>query len=502
MKTMPDGKGLTLNKQIKIRTFRSRHISSAPVLFVLLIGLGDVPGAAAGEQRSTPPSVDMTPSYVIEAIQIKGNGKTRDYVIRQALGLSRGQRLPVDDARFEISRYRVLSLGFFSDVRLRLKKGSARGRVILVVEVEERGTIILTEAFFGTSDATSAWGGIGIAENNFLGRGISVEGAFVLGADPGVERGQIQQSYRLRARSHQLGGSSLSLCTTFLYLDGNEFFHRSGPDESADPKDYISTRYRRIGGAVGIGFHLLRYTRMYATYRGEAVKADVPSGAVRHLPEGGGHPINFDIINGHSFLSGISVSVERDTRSDTVLPGSGSLFTFSGDLSSVILGSSYNYGKFSASYQVFFPLSWGHAWSVQGFGGVLFGEAPFFEKFFIGDFNDLVPGRSLGLNFSTLPSRNIFKNSIVSKRYEKIALRVMGEYIIPWFRGGEYFYGGDFFFNVGLLSLFSQDDYELRDRSVLESVPLDLTFNAGLRLDTRIGIFHFSLGNTLGRIPF
>lgn len=317
-----------------------------------------------------------------------------------------------------------------------------------------------------------------------------------------MERGQIQQSYRVRARSQQLGGSSLSLSTTFLYLDGNEFFHRSGPDESSAPADYISTRYRRIGGDVGMGFHLLRYTRMYATYRGEAIKADVPSGAVRRLPGGGGVPIDFDIINGNSFLSMVSVSVERDTRSDTVLPGSGSLFTVSGDFSSVLLGSSYNYGKLSANYQIFFPLSWGHVWSVQGFGGLLFGEAPFFEKFFIGDFNDLVPGRSLGLNFSTLPSRNIFKNAIVSKRYEKIALRVMGEYIIPWFRGGKVFYGGDFFLNVGLLSLFSQDDYELRDRSVLESIPVDLTFNAGLRLDTRIGIFNFSLGNALGRIPF
>ena len=139
---------------------------------------------------------------------------------------------------------------------------------------------------------------------------------------------------------------------------------------------------------------------------------------------------------------------------------------------------------------------------MQVRGGLLVGRAPFFEQYFIGDFNDLVPARSLGLNFSTLPSRDIFGTAIDSKRYEEIAFRLGVEYIIPWFRGGRHAYGGDFFLNLGLISLTSRRELKLRDRSLSESIPVDLTVDAGLRLDTFIGIFRFSIGNFLGRIPF
>jgi outer membrane protein insertion porin family len=447
-------------------------------------------------------SADRAPTYVIESIQIRGNRKTRDHIIRRALRVTPGERLSVEDPRFEMSRYRVLALGYFSDVRLKLEKGASRGRVILVVEVTERGTIILTDIFLGTSEATKAWGGLGVAEHNFLGRGISVEGAFVLGADPEVERGQIQQSYRLHASTHTLGRLPLSLSATFLYLGGSDFFRRSGPDHSSDPKDFLSIRYQRVGGALGVGFDLARFTRMYVDYRGEAVQASIPSGAVRIAPNGDGEPIDFGISDGGSILSLISVTVERDTRSDPVLPQRGSLMSLTGDFSTGLLGSTYDYFKLSARYQLFLPVKWGHIFSVQVFGGVVFGQTPFFERFFIGDYNDLVPDRALGLNFSTLPSRDFFGTSIDSKRYEEIALRLSGEYIIPWFRGGRFAYGGDFFINVGLISLTSREALQVRDRPLSQSIPVDLTIDAGLRLDTRVGVFRLSIGNALGRIPF
>ncbi len=55
---------------------------------------------------------------------------------------------------------------------------------------------------------------------------------------------------------------------------------------------------------------------------------------------------------------------------------------------------------------------------------------------------------------------------------------------------------------MGFILLTSADELRIRDRSLAESIPVDLTLDAGLRLDTRIGIFRFSIGNALGRIPF
>jgi outer membrane protein insertion porin family len=463
----------------------------------LWLALALTPAAAAAEEASP-----LTPAYLIESIEIKGNSKTWDYVIRRALLVRPGERLSVDDPRFDLSRFRVLSLGYFSDVRLKLKKGSSRGKVVLVVQVVERGTIILTELFLGTSEATDFWGGVGIAEHNFLGRGISVEAAFVLGSDPEVERGELQQSYHLRASMRQLGGGSLSVSASFRYLDGSDFFRRSGLENSSDPTDFLSIRYRRIGGTLGLGFDLARFIRFYVDYRGEMIDSDVPAGAARKDPDGRSEPIDFGIRDGTSVLSSLSVMLERDTRSDPVLPQRGALLSIAGTVGTGLLGSSFDYIKVAASYKHYFPMRWGHIVAVAGRGGVLFGEAPFFEKFFIGDFNDLVPNRALGLNFSTLPSHDIFGTAIDSKRYEEFAMRASVEYIVPWFRGGTFAYGGDFFLRLGLIFLTSRDELKMRDRALSEAIPIDMTVDAGLRLDTQIGIFRFSIGNLLGRIPF
>ncbi|MBW2731067.1 MAG: BamA/TamA family outer membrane protein [Deltaproteobacteria bacterium] len=442
------------------------------------------------------------PRYVIEAIRIVGAKKTKSYVIRRALTVKVGEGLAVDDPRFDASRFRVLSLGFFSDVQLRLKKGSRRGLVVLLVQVKERGTILLSDIFLGLSEATEAWGGLGLAEKNLFGRGIGLEGAFVFGADPDVERGALQQAYWLRLSAPR-GSFGLELNTSFLYLDGSEFFRQAGSERTSTPDDFLSVRYRRLGGTAGVGFNLGSISRMTVDYRGEAVEASVPRGAVWRHPSGRIDPIAFDIMEGNSVLSLVSAQVEFDTRSDPILPEHGWILTLGMDASTQLIGSSYSYLKLSSSYRHFFGLPWRrHILALGLLGGVIFGDAPFFEKFFIGDLNDLVPSRSLGLNFSTLPSRDFFGTSIDSMRYEDLALRATVEYIIPWFRGGEIAYSLDFFFRVGVIFLASKEDLMVRDRALGESFPLDLTIDAGLRFDTRIGIFRFSIGNGLGRVPF
>lgn len=466
-------------------------------VFVTLLMLFSAGRGMAEEQGPI-----SAPRYVIEAIRIVGAKKTHDYVIERALAVKVGQRLAVDDPRFEASRFRVLSLGFFSDVQLRLDKGSRRGLVVLFVQVKERGTILLSDFFLGLSEATAAWGGLGLAEKNLLGRGIGLEGAFVLGADPDVERGALQQAYWLRLSAPR-GSFGLELNTSFLYLDGSEFFRQAGSESSSTPDDFLSVRYRRIGGTAGIGFNLGSISRMTVDYRGEAVRASNPRGAVWRQPSGRVEPIAFDIMQGDSVLSLVSAQVEFDTRSDPILPERGWILTLGMDASTQLVGSSYSYLKLSSSYRHFFQLPWGgHIGAIGLFGGVIFGDAPFFEQFFIGDLNDLVPGRSLGLNFSTLPSRDVFGTSIDSMRYEDVALRTTVEYIIPWFRGGSLAYAGDFFVRVGLIFLASKEDLAVRERPLAESFPVDLTIDAGLRLDTRIGIFRFSVGNGLGRVPF
>jgi hypothetical protein len=78
----------------------------------------------------------------------------------------------------------------------------------------------------------------------------------------------------------------------------------------------------------------------------------------------------------------------------------------------------------------------------------------------------------------------------------------MIEYAIPLFRGGRQVYGGDIFFDLGLISLATYDDVRVQQAEGWEAIPIDLIFDVGLRFDTVIGTFNLSLGNTLGRLPW
>ena len=133
------------------------------------------------------PDPRFGPRYVIEAVRIAGNRKTATSLIvgeLAVMGLEPGVSLDASDSRVEAARYRLLSLGYFLDVHLSVTRGAKRGSVVLVVYVEERGTLVINELFPATSEATLFWGGADVSEMNFLGRGINLGGGFVVSTKP------------------------------------------------------------------------------------------------------------------------------------------------------------------------------------------------------------------------------------------------------------------------------------------------------------------------------
>src|SRR5262249_34677394 len=109
---------------------------------------------ANAQESGINASEPIGPRYVLDDIEVRGNERTRSSVITNALLVHAGDVIGADDRRVETSRFRLLGSGLFEDVRLSLRKGTTRGHVVLVVEVVERGTLILNEIFLGTSEAT------------------------------------------------------------------------------------------------------------------------------------------------------------------------------------------------------------------------------------------------------------------------------------------------------------------------------------------------------------
>jgi hypothetical protein len=79
----------------------------------------------------------------------------------------------------------------------------------------------------------------------------------------------------------------------------------------------------------------------------------------------------------------------------------------------------------------------------------------------------------------------------------------LGEYRIPLYRSHRAIYGVDFFGSAGLYSVASRRDLAdpVQGFSGLARIPVDFTFNVGLRMDTKAGGFLFAFANVLGFLP-
>ncbi|WP_394112321.1 outer membrane protein assembly factor BamA [Xanthobacter wiegelii] len=118
------------------------------------------------------------PRVYIERIEIRGNTRTRDYVIRREFDIGEGDaynRVLVDRAE-----RRLRNLGYFKNVKITTEPGSAPDRVILAVDVEDQPTGEFSiSGGYSTSDGVI--GEVSLGEKNFLGRGQYVKVSGTLG---------------------------------------------------------------------------------------------------------------------------------------------------------------------------------------------------------------------------------------------------------------------------------------------------------------------------------
>jgi outer membrane protein insertion porin family len=441
--------------------------------------------------------------YVIEEIVVRGNRKTQTSIILAELGLQPGDTVDASDPRVETARFRLLALGHFVDARLSVVRGKQRGGAVLLVEVEERGTIVVNELYPSTSAATKFWGGADLSQTNFLGRGINLGGGFVVSTKPRVPAAESGLGLRLHgALPERQGPWGLGLGGTALYNDASEFYRVSGQDSNADPGRFTAVGTRRAGGIVSVSKTLGRAWRGSVDLRGESVRAHYPTQRARIFPDGTTAPIDFDVVEGDSRVATVALTLDYDTRSDPVLPRSGARIVGTVEGGGPAVGSSYTFAKAIAQASFYARMPRGHALGLHLLGGAILGDAAYFDRFFIGDFNVLMPRRALGIDFSTQPSPNLLGTTIAHHRFDDYAARIVVEYAIPVWRRRGFVYGGDAFAAVGLLGMASSGDFDPPGPFRWSNLPVDLTADLGLRLDTYVGIFTISIANALSRSSF
>jgi outer membrane protein insertion porin family len=112
--------------------------------------------------------IEEGPRVYVERINIRGNTRTRDYVIRREFPLAEGDaynRVLVDKAE-----KRLNNLGYFKKVHISTEPGSSADRVVLNVDVEDQATgSFAISGGYSTLDGLIAE--VSVSESNFLGRG-------------------------------------------------------------------------------------------------------------------------------------------------------------------------------------------------------------------------------------------------------------------------------------------------------------------------------------------
>jgi outer membrane protein insertion porin family len=113
-------------------------------------------------------TADEGPRVYIERINVRGNTRTRDYVVRREFDVGEGDAF--NRSMLDRAERRLKQLGYFKNVKISQEPGSSPDRVVVNVDVEDQPTGQFSiGAGYSTNDGVL--GEVSVAEQNFLGRG-------------------------------------------------------------------------------------------------------------------------------------------------------------------------------------------------------------------------------------------------------------------------------------------------------------------------------------------
>ncbi|KYG19684.1 membrane protein [Bradyrhizobium sp. AT1] len=193
-------------------------------------------------------NIDEGPRTYIERINLRGNTRTRDYVIRREFDISEGDAY--NRALVDRAERRLKNLDYFKSVKITTEPGSSSDRVILVVDMEEKSTGDFSISG-GYSTTDGALAEVSISERNLLGRGLFAKAS--------VTYGQYARGYSLSFVEPYLLDYRVAL--------GLDLYQRQQLSNS-----YISYGTKTLGFSPRLGFSLredLSLQLRYSIYQQE-----------------------------------------------------------------------------------------------------------------------------------------------------------------------------------------------------------------------------------------
>jgi outer membrane protein insertion porin family len=198
-------------------------------------------------------AVDEGQRAYIERINVRGNTRTRDYVIRREFDLVEGDAY--NRALVNRAERRLKNLSYFKTVKISTEPGSAPDRVILNVDVEEQSTGEFSVSG-GYSTADGFLGEVSVAERNLLGRGLFGKVA--------VQYGQYTQGAQVSFVDPYFLGYRVALGIDLFYKQQNA-------------TSYVSYQTQTLGFGTRLGFQLREDLGLQLRYSLYQQKISLPS---------------------------------------------------------------------------------------------------------------------------------------------------------------------------------------------------------------------------------
>jgi outer membrane protein insertion porin family len=288
----------------------------------------------------------------LEKIQIVGNTKTRDKVIRRELRVAEGELY--SSTGLSRSRDRLKRTGYFKEVDFSTSRGSTDEKLNLDIKVEEAPTGAISFGI-GYSTLDQVVGSASISDRNLFGLGYHGVLKFSLG--------ELVKDVRLGFTDPYFLG--------YPYSAGFDLYH--------EEREFDTYSYTIVGGDIRFGKELTEFLRADAMYKLENVDVrDVTSDASRLIKE----------EEGKKTTSALSFSLTRDTRNDFFAPSRGARHSFTIQNAGGILGGDNDFVKTTAETSWFFPMPLstvlnlrGKVGTIEPYGGT---RVPIYEKYFVG----------------------------------------------------------------------------------------------------------------------
>jgi outer membrane protein insertion porin family len=301
------------------------------------------------------------PRVYVERIDIVGNTRTKDKVIRREFRLAEGDPYSAEAVRR--SKTRLTDLGYFQSADIATNPGSASDKAVLATTIAEKATGELT---FGGGYSTDAGAliDIGLAERNMVGTGVNASINGVLAQRRSSINASVTDPYFLD-RNLVAGADVFLIQTNFL---------------GTEPYDE-----RRQGFALRLGYDYNEHLRQVWSY--SLVDRDVYNVQTTASPF---------ILNeaGTTLLSQLSQVVTLDYRDSRIYPHSGFIVEVGTDIAGLGGDARFLRGNLNAAYYIPLQRLFGNPeWGIKVAGSTGYmdllpgGREEIIDRFFLGGDN-------------------------------------------------------------------------------------------------------------------